>query len=67
MRRAFCVLVPLLQENKLSAVPTMAKLSDFKEWKFRSPPSYAELPIDENPKYNEPVAVKNAVFSKVSR
>ncbi|CAH2268845.1 jg27172 [Pararge aegeria aegeria] len=43
----------------------MAKLTDFKQWKFRSPPNYAELPIDENPNYNEPVAVKNAVFSKV--
>ncbi|XP_045769997.1 protein adenylyltransferase SelO-like isoform X3 [Maniola jurtina] len=64
MKRAFCVLVPLFQETKVT-VSTMAKLTDFKEWKFRSPPSYAELPIDENPQYNEPVAVKNAVFSKV--
>ncbi|XP_034827971.1 protein adenylyltransferase SelO-like isoform X1 [Maniola hyperantus] len=64
MKRAFCVLVPLFQDTKFT-VSTMAKLTDFKEWKFRSSPSYAELPIDENPQYNEPVAVKNAVFSKV--
>ncbi|CAB3246115.1 unnamed protein product [Arctia plantaginis] len=36
-----------------------------KEWKFRESPNYAALPIDENPEYNVPVAVKDAVFSKV--
>ncbi|KAI5634205.1 hypothetical protein NE865_13075 [Phthorimaea operculella] len=43
----------------------MKLVSDIKEWKFKSPPNYAELPIDDNPEYNVPVAVKNAVFSKV--
>ncbi|XP_046964205.1 protein adenylyltransferase SelO-like [Vanessa cardui] len=65
MRRAFYAFSVLFQDHKLP-VPSMAKLvSDFKEWKFQSPPNYAELPIDENPEYNVPVAVKNAVFSKV--
>ncbi|KPJ11664.1 UPF0061 protein [Papilio machaon] len=40
-------------------------IRDLKSWKFRNPPNYAELPINEDPEYNVPVAVKNAVFSKV--
>ncbi|XP_023938029.1 protein adenylyltransferase SelO [Bicyclus anynana] len=64
MKRAFCVLATGVNENKLSA-SNMAKMVDFKQWKFRSPPNYAELPIDDNLNYKEPVAVKNAVFSKV--
>lgn len=43
----------------------MNTIKNLKEWKFKSSPSYAELPIDENPEYNVPTAVKNAVFSKV--
>ncbi|KAG6443077.1 hypothetical protein O3G_MSEX002685 [Manduca sexta] len=43
----------------------MKLFTDFKEWRFEDPPSYAELPIDDNPEYMVPVAVKNAVFSKV--
>ncbi|CAK1552374.1 unnamed protein product [Leptosia nina] len=39
-------------------------ISDFREFKFKNP-SYAELPINDNPEYNIPVAVNNAVFSKV--
>lgn len=65
MKRAFCVFSALLHDQKI-AVSSMAKLvSDFKEWKFKNPPNYAVLPIDESPEYNIPVAVKNAVFSKV--
>lgn len=65
MKRAFCVFTALLHDQKI-AVSSMAKLvSDFKEWKFKNPPNYAVLPIDESPEYNIPVAVKNAVFSKV--
>ncbi|CAG5047236.1 unnamed protein product [Parnassius apollo] len=40
-------------------------IRDLKQWKFRYPPNYAELPISDEPKYNVPVAVKNSVFSKV--
>uniref|UniRef100_A0A2A4K2D8 Selenoprotein O n=1 Tax=Heliothis virescens TaxID=7102 RepID=A0A2A4K2D8_HELVI len=43
----------------------MKLVTNFKEWKFRDPPNYAALPIDENPEYNVPMAVKDAVFSKV--
>ncbi|OWR55093.1 hypothetical protein KGM_207108 [Danaus plexippus plexippus] len=44
----------------------MAKpISDFKEWKFRLPPSYVQLPITGYPDYNIPRAVKDAVFVKV--
>ncbi|XP_045454023.1 protein adenylyltransferase SelO-like [Melitaea cinxia] len=65
MKRAFCVFTALLHDQKIT-VSSMAKLvSDFKEWKFKNPPNYAVLPIDESPEYNVPVAVKNAVFSKV--
>ncbi|XP_073947942.1 protein adenylyltransferase SelO-like [Choristoneura fumiferana] len=65
MKRAFCVFAALYDHSAPQAVNKMKLISNFKEWKFKSPPSYAELPIDENPAYNEPVAVKNAVFSKV--
>ncbi|KAJ8711252.1 hypothetical protein PYW07_008494 [Mythimna separata] len=43
----------------------MKPVTNFKEWKFRDTPNYAALPIDENPEYNVPMAVKDAVFSKV--
>ncbi|RVE47911.1 hypothetical protein evm_007425 [Chilo suppressalis] len=43
----------------------MKLLSDMKDWQFKEPPVYSELPIDKNPEYNVPMAVKNAVFSKV--
>lgn len=65
MKRAFCVFAALYDCSGLQAVNKMKLISNFKEWKFKTPPNYAELPIDENPAYNEPVAVKNAVFSKV--
>ncbi|XP_049879450.1 protein adenylyltransferase SelO-like [Pectinophora gossypiella] len=65
MKRAFCVFASALNDQSLKLANNMKLISDFKEWKFRSPPSYAKLPIDENPEYNVPVAVKNAVFSKV--
>ncbi|XP_053617364.1 protein adenylyltransferase SelO-like [Plodia interpunctella] len=65
MRRSFCVLASLLHEPKAVKVGGKMKINNFKEWKFKEPPVYAELPIDENPEYNVPVAVKNAVFSKV--
>ncbi|KAJ0173323.1 hypothetical protein K1T71_011499 [Dendrolimus kikuchii] len=63
MKRAFCVFAAVLSEQRSVSVRKM--FHNLKDWKFRSPPSYAELPIDENPEYNVPVAVKNAVFSKV--
>lgn len=66
MRRAFCVLAALMNPHSFRGANTMKALKDLKEWKFKSFPSYAELPIDENPEYNVPVAVKNAVFSKVN-
>lgn len=62
MRRALCLLTTLVHEYKNMS---MKNTKNFKEWKFKEPPSYAELPIDDNPEYNVPVAVKNAVFSKV--
>ncbi|XP_047999671.1 protein adenylyltransferase SelO-like [Leguminivora glycinivorella] len=65
MKRAFCVFAALLNDSTVRAVSKMKLMNNFKEWKFKYPPNYAELPIDENPAYNEPVAVKNAVFSKV--
>ncbi|PZC83439.1 hypothetical protein B5X24_HaOG207422 [Helicoverpa armigera] len=43
----------------------MKPVTNFKEWKFRDPPNYAALPIDENPEYNVPMAVIDSVFSKV--
>ncbi|XP_075983650.1 protein nucleotidyltransferase YdiU-like [Anticarsia gemmatalis] len=65
MRRAFCVLAALMNEQQQNIVGKMKPIVNFKEWKFRDPPNYAALPIDENPEYNVPVAVKDAVFSKV--
>ncbi|XP_063896417.1 protein adenylyltransferase SelO [Helicoverpa armigera] len=65
MKRAFCVLAALMNEQKHSVIGKMKPLTNFKEWKFRDPPNYAALPIDENPEYNVPMAVKDAVFSKV--
>lgn len=65
MNRAFCVIAALFHEHRQTLFPKMALVNNFKEWKFKDSPSYAELPIDENPRYNEPVAVLNAVFSKV--
>lgn len=64
MRRAFCTLPVLMNEQK-SIASKMKPIINFKEWKFCESPSYAALPIDENPEYNVPVAVKDAVFSKV--
>lgn len=61
MRRSLCVLAALnhgVQTQKM-------KITNFKDWRFKDPPSYAALPIDENPEYNVPTAVTNAVFSKV--
>ncbi|KAF9406016.1 hypothetical protein HW555_013463, partial [Spodoptera exigua] len=55
----------LRTEQKQSLLGNMVLKSNFKEWKFRSTPNYAALPIDENPEYNVPTAVKDAVFSKV--
>lgn len=63
MRRALCVFAAVLCEQRSVSVKKM--FHNFKEWKFKNPPSYAELPIDTNPEYNVPVAVNNAVFSKV--
>ncbi|XP_026333829.1 uncharacterized protein LOC113240676 [Hyposmocoma kahamanoa] len=65
MRRAFCVLAAVMNQQSYKVGNTMKTIKDLKEWKFKSSPSYAELPIDENPEYNVPMAVKNAVFSKV--
>ncbi|KAF9796651.1 hypothetical protein SFRURICE_012744 [Spodoptera frugiperda] len=65
MKRAFCVLAALRTEQKQSVLGKMLPVTNFKEWKFRSTPNYAALPIDENPEYNVPMAVKDAVFSKV--
>ncbi|KAM3957857.1 protein adenylyltransferase SelO-like [Aphomia sociella] len=66
MRRAFCVFTALMHEHKETmSLSARGVKSNFKEWKFKEPPVYSELPIDENPEYNIPVAVKNAVFSKV--
>lgn len=64
MRRGVCAFAALLQQEKPS-IFKMKLNNNFKEWKFRDPPNYAELPINENPEYNIPMAVKNAVFSKV--
>lgn len=61
MRRSLFALAALNQ----GVLTGKMKLTNFKDWKFRDPPSYAALPIDENPEYNVPMAVKNAVFSKV--
>lgn len=67
MKRAFSVFTTLLHDHTPLSASSMANLiNDFKEWKLKDPPNYSELPIDENPQYNVPVAVKNAVFSKVN-
>ncbi|XP_013146983.1 PREDICTED: UPF0061 protein Pfl01_0444-like [Papilio polytes] len=66
MRRILCVCVSLLNDHRSIMLGSeKALIRDFKSWKFRNPPNYAELPISEDPEYNVPVAVKNAVFSKV--
>lgn len=59
------MLAALMNEQKHSVVGKMKPLTNFREWKFRDTPNYAALPIDENPEYNVPMAVKDAVFSKV--
>lgn len=59
------MLAALMNEQKHSVIGKMKPVTNFKEWKFRDPPNYAALPIDENPEYNVPMAVKDAVFSKV--
>lgn len=66
MRRAFCVFAALMSQQSYKVGNTIKMIKDLKEWKFKSLPSYAKLPIDENPEYNVPTAVKNAVFSKVN-
>ncbi|GBP89729.1 UPF0061 protein xcc-b100_1894 [Eumeta japonica] len=67
MKRALCLCAVLLDSRKI--VPMASNLqnlvNNFKDWKFKSPPSYASLPIDSNPDYTTPTAVKNAVFSLV--
>ncbi|CAH0758459.1 unnamed protein product [Diatraea saccharalis] len=67
MRRSFHLFttsVSVAQQKQFFG-SKMKLLNNFKEWKFKEPPVYSELPIDDNPEYNAPVAVKNAVFSKV--
>lgn len=64
MKRSLCVFAAIVSEQRFVSSRKMIK--NIKDWKFRSPPSYAELPIDDNPEYNVPVAVKNAIFSKVN-
>lgn len=66
MRRVFCVFSALMNPQSYKGGNTMEPIKDFKEWKFIKNPSYAELPIDLNPEFNVPKAVKNAVFSKVN-
>lgn len=66
MRRAFCVLAVLMNQQSYKVGNNMKMIKNFKEWKFKNVPSYAELPIDDNPEYNVPKAVINAVFSKVN-
>ncbi|XP_050668404.1 protein adenylyltransferase SelO-like [Leptidea sinapis] len=63
MRRVLCTMA--VCQQKFSMLSLTKMISDFKEFKFKSPPSYAELPISENPEYNVPVAVNNFIFSKV--
>lgn len=65
MKRSFSALNALFQSQKEVMSGTTELLNDFKDFKFKSPPSYAKLPINHNPEYNVPVAVNNAVFSKV--
>lgn len=65
MKRSFCLLAALMNEQKFNITNKMKPIANFKEWKFREPPSYSSLPINDNPEYNVPVAVKDAVFSKV--
>ncbi|XP_068623675.1 protein adenylyltransferase SelO-like [Battus philenor] len=66
MRRAFSVFLYLLNDQKSIMVDREKTLiRNLRDWKFKNPPNYAELPISEDPEYNVPVAVKNAVFSKV--
>lgn len=69
MKHFLCLINTVLRTQSATMCALNEKLdliSYFKEWKFQSLPSYAKLPIDENPDYNVPVAVKNAIFSKVS-
>lgn len=66
MKRSFCLLATALSEHKHIMVGSKKLLGNFKEWRLKEPPVYAEMPIDEYPQYNEPRAVKDAVFSKVS-
>lgn len=66
MKRAFCILAALKTEHTANCLAKMSPITNFKDWKFHDPPNYAALPINENPEYNVPVAVKDAVFSKVN-
>ncbi|KAL4710080.1 hypothetical protein ACJJTC_016482 [Scirpophaga incertulas] len=67
MRRSFYMVTTVLsvRSHQTSGNMKTGLLSNFRDWKFREPPVYAELPINENVEYNMRVAVKNAVFSKV--
>ncbi|XP_045503763.1 protein adenylyltransferase SelO, mitochondrial-like [Colias croceus] len=64
MKRGFSTFHALLHNPREMMLGTKL-INDFKDFKFKSPPSYAELPINENPEYNVPVAVNHAIFSKV--
>lgn len=66
MRRIICASSCLVYNRKLITSNMAKPISDFKEWKFRLPPSYVQLPITGYPDYNIPRAVKDAVFVKVS-
>ncbi|XP_059054830.1 protein adenylyltransferase SelO-like [Achroia grisella] len=68
MRRALCTLTTVRSEYK--NMSGQSAISNFKEWKFKGRPIYAELPINEHPIIEDPenitpYAVRNAVFSKV--
>ncbi|KAG7303241.1 hypothetical protein JYU34_011708 [Plutella xylostella] len=67
MKRTLSICTVLLKDLRrtMGSTENVNLTTNFKEWKFKSPPNYAQLPINDNPEYNVPVAVNNAVFSKV--
>ncbi|XP_045521888.1 protein adenylyltransferase SelO-like [Pieris brassicae] len=65
MKRGLSAFNAVLHCQKEVMLGTTKLISDFKDFKFKSSPNYAKLPINNNPEYNVPVAVNNAIFSKV--
>lgn len=68
MKRSFCFLSTFLRAKDIAMLADGEKrylITNFKDWRFNYPPTYANLPIKEHLDCTERVAVNNAIFSKV--